>query len=129
MRGATMLTLSPPRFFLPVPSHQMARLERALSTSAAAEPVVSPFLNTVRAILRDARMREQTAVIQAEIIKLIEDVVRLDKRVDQLGRHFGQAQKDVDDIRTSTGKITRRGERIGEFDVIEDAASGPDLLS
>lgn len=50
MRGATMLTLSPPRFFLPVPSHQMARLERALSTSAAAEPVVSPFLNTVRAI-------------------------------------------------------------------------------
>ena len=101
--------------------------------------IVSPTtmmatLNTVRAILRDARMREQTALIQAEIIKLIEDVVRLDKRVDQLGRHFGQAQKDIDDIRTSTGKITRRGEKIGEFDVIEEAPSNPlagqkDLLS
>ncbi len=86
-------------------------------------------LNTVRAILRDARMREQTALIQAEIIKLIEDVVRLDKRVDNLGRHFGQAQKDIEDIKTSTGKITRRGERIGEFDVIEDAPDKVDLLS
>ena len=96
--------------------------------------IVSPTtmmatLNTVRAILRDARMREQTALIQAEIIKLIEDVVRLDKRVESLGRHFGQAQKDIDDIRTSTGKITKRGERIGEFDVIEDASEKVDLLS
>ena len=96
--------------------------------------IVSPTtmmatLNTVRAILRDARMREQTALIQAEIIKLIEDVVRLDKRVDNLGRHFGQAQKDIEDIKTSTGKITRRGERIGEFDVIEDAPDKVDLLS
>ncbi|MGC6531301.1 MAG: DNA recombination protein RmuC [Candidatus Puniceispirillaceae bacterium] len=92
--------------------------------------IVSPTtmmatLNTVRAILRDARMREQTALIQAEIIKLIEDVARLDKRVESLGKHFGQAQKDIDDIRTSTGKITRRGEKIGEFDVIEDASDKP----
>lgn len=96
--------------------------------------IVSPTtmmatLNTVRAILRDARMREQTALIQAEILTLIEDVSRLDKRVDQLGRHFGQAQKDVDEILTSTGKITKRGKRIGEFDVIEDAADKVDLLS
>ena len=101
--------------------------------------IVSPTtmmatLNTVRAILRDARMREQTALIQAEIIKLIDDVVRLDKRVDQLDRHFGQAQKDIVDIRTSTGKITNRGQKIGEFDVVEEAPSNPlsnqdDLLS
>ena len=95
--------------------------------------IVSPTtmmatLNTVRAILRDARMREQTALIQNEIIKLIEDVVRLDKRVESLDRHFGQAIKDVSDIRTSTGKITKRGERIGEFDVIEEAPAKVDLL-
>ena len=101
--------------------------------------IVSPTtmmatLNTVRAILRDARMREQTALIQAEIIKLIDDVVRLDRRVEQLDKHFGHAQKDIVDIRTSTGKITKRGEKIGEFDVIEEAPSHPlgtkdDLLS
>lgn len=95
--------------------------------------IVSPTtmmatLNTVRAILRDSRMREQTALIQNEIIKLIEDVVRLDKRVESLDKHFNQAIKDVSDIRTSTGKITKRGERIGEFDVIDEATDKVDLL-
>lgn len=92
--------------------------------------IVSPTtmmatLNTVRAVLRDARMREQTAVIQAEIIKLIEDVNRLDQRVENLDRHFGAAQKDIRDIQISTGKITNRGQKIGEFDVIEENTSLP----
>ena len=47
-------------------------------------------LNTVRAVLRDARMREQTALIQKEII-LITDIERLDKRVDNLDKHFDLA--------------------------------------
>ena len=47
--------------------------------------IVSPTtmmatLNTVRAVLRDARMREQTALIQKEIGVLITDIDRLDKR-------------------------------------------------
>ena len=71
--------------------------------------IVSPTtmmatLNTVRAILKDARMREQTALIQKEIGMLVGDVTRLDKRVDNLGKHFDLAQKDVQEIKTSTGK-------------------------
>jgi len=103
--------------------------------------IVSPTtmmatLNTVRAILRDARMREQTAVIQGEIGKMIEDVNRLDKRVDNLNRHFASAQQDVRDIQISTGKITSRGEKIESFEVednpsekdLEGATANPDLL-
>jgi DNA recombination protein RmuC len=79
--------------------------------------IVSPTtlmatLNTVRAILKDARMREQAHVIQTEIGKLMEDVVRLDKRAGQLATHFEQSQKDVVDIRISTSKILRRGTTI-----------------
>jgi DNA recombination protein RmuC len=79
--------------------------------------IVSPTtlmatLNTVRAILKDARMREQAHIIQTEIGKLMEDVLRLDKRVAQLGTHFEQSRKDVDDIRISTNKILQRGETI-----------------
>ena len=75
--------------------------------------IVSPTtlmatLNTIRAILKDARMREQAHVIQTEISKMIEDVVRLDKRVGQLATHFDQTQRDINDIRTSTGKIVKR---------------------
>jgi DNA recombination protein RmuC len=101
--------------------------------------IVSPTtmmatLNTVRAILKDARMREQTALIQKEIGMLVGDVTRLDKRVDNLGKHFDLAQKDVQEIKTSTGKISNRGRRIEDYDVeteeVKPVVAAPqDLLS
>ena len=101
--------------------------------------IVSPTtmmatLNTVRAILKDARMREQTALIQKEIGMLVGDVMRLDKRVDNLGKHFELAQRDVQEIKTSTGKISNRGRRIEDYDVATEevkpvVAAPKDLLS
>jgi len=90
--------------------------------------IVSPTtlmatLNTVRAVLKDVKMREQADVIQAEVLKMIEDVVRLDDRVEKLQRHMGQAGDDLRQIRISTDKVTRRGERISEVEmgeVVED---------
>ena len=84
--------------------------------------IVSPTtmmatLNTVRAVLRDARMREQTAIIQEEMLKLIDDVSRLDTRVENLNRHFSQAQKDILEIQTSTSRITKRSHTITEIEV------------
>ncbi|MBT3305699.1 MAG: DNA recombination protein RmuC [Alphaproteobacteria bacterium] len=88
--------------------------------------IVSPTtlmatLNTVRAILKDARMREQAGVIQGEVLKLLEDVARLDKRVGSLQTHFGQASKDIEDIRTSSGKVTKRGEKIDALQFEDEA--------
>ena len=98
--------------------------------------VVSPTtlmatLNTVRAILKDARMREQAHLIQREIGELTKDVVRLDKRVGELARHFGQAQSDVKDIQTSTEKIVKRGTRIENIplDATGEAVEPPDRLT
>jgi DNA recombination protein RmuC len=87
--------------------------------------IVSPTtlmatLNTVRAVLKDARMREQAGVIQVEVQKLLDDVGRLDKRVDNLGKHFDQAAKDIREIVTSSGKIQRRAERIEEVQIEDD---------
>lgn len=89
--------------------------------------IVSPTtlmatLNTVRAVLKDAQMREQAHVIQAEVGKLLEDVVRLDTRVDKLKSHFAQAEKDIRDIETSTSKITRKGEKIAEVELEDPPA-------
>lgn len=93
--------------------------------------IVSPTtlmatLNTVRAVLKDAHMREQAGVIQAEVLKLLEDVTRLDQRVGKLQTHFGQAQKDIGDIQTSSGKIMRRAERIEDIQ-LQDATPAEDL--
>jgi DNA recombination protein RmuC len=79
--------------------------------------IVSPTtlmatLNTIRTILKDARMRAQAHIIQKEIGELTKDVERLDKRVGALGTHFDQTQKDVKEILISTGKIVDRGQKI-----------------
>jgi len=86
--------------------------------------IVSPTtmmatLHTIRAVLRDAQMKEQAGVIQKEVQLLGEDAGRLDKRVDALQRHFHQAEEDVRQIRTSAEKIAKRSDRIAEVDLGE----------
>lgn len=94
--------------------------------------IVSPSLlmlsiQVVTSLLRDQRMREQAHVIQQEVALLMEDVGRLDDRVKKLQMHFGQANKDVEDILISTRKISGRGERIEAVEVsgVEEARIAP----
>ncbi|MBP0438482.1 DNA recombination protein RmuC [Tianweitania sediminis] len=97
--------------------------------------IVSPSLlmlsiQVVQAILKDARMREQAHLIQGEVMRLMEDVGRLDERVRKLQTHFGQAGKDIDDILVSTKKLTSRGAKIealelGGASVKDDAPPTP----
>ncbi len=86
--------------------------------------IVSPntmmaTLQTIRAVLKDARMREQAGFIQVEVDKMMKDVGRLDERVGKLQRHFEQAQEDVRNIRISTEKIIRKGDGIVESPLTE----------
>lgn len=92
--------------------------------------IVSPSLlmlsiQVVQAILKDARMREQAHLIQGEVIRLMEDVARLDDRVRKLQVHFGQASRDIDDILVSSGKVTRRGQKIEALEFGEVGADAP----
>ena len=82
--------------------------------------IVSPtslmaILNTVRAVLKDANMREQAGLIQVEVTKLLRDIDRMDKRVDNLARHFINVQDDIKEIQTSSKKVTTRGHRMEEM--------------
>ncbi|PWW00068.1 DNA recombination protein RmuC [Hoeflea marina] len=90
--------------------------------------IVSPSLlmlsiQVIQAVLKDARMREQAHLIQGEVIRLMQDLGRLDERVQKLNTHFGQAQKDVELILTSTDKLAKRGARIEEMDFSRPLAS------
>lgn len=89
--------------------------------------IVSPTtcmatLNTMRAILKDARMREQAGAIRRELGLLYADVERLGTRVENLDRHFGQAAKDIAEIKVSSDKAGRRAKRLDNFDFEELAA-------
>ena len=83
--------------------------------------IVSPSLlmlsiQVVQALLRDVKMREQAHIIQQEVSNLLADVGRLSDRVNKLQTHFQQANKDVEQILISTGKVTKRGERIEQME-------------
>ena len=86
--------------------------------------IVSPTtcmatLNTMRAVLKDARMREQAGAIRKELGELYKDVDRLSERVGNLDRHFSQAAKDIEEIKVSSDKASRRARRLDNFDFEE----------
>lgn len=92
--------------------------------------IVSPTtlwatLNTARAILKDALFHEQASMLRQEIDGLLADVGRLTTRVDALGRHFQQAEEDLRQIDISTRAIERRGSRITDLQLDEDAPKTP----
>lgn len=90
--------------------------------------IVSPSLlmlsiQVIQSVLKDSRMREQAHLIQAEVVRLMEDIARLDERVRKLQTHFQQANKDIDDILISSAKINRRSEKIEALELGSPAPS------
>jgi DNA recombination protein RmuC len=93
--------------------------------------IVSPSLlmlsiQVIQSVLKDARMREQAHVIQGEIIRFMDDLSRLDDRVRKLHGHFSLAQKDVDQILTSTEKLTKHGAKIEALEFEAPLVADPD---
>lgn len=105
---------------------QRAHRERIVIVSPS---LLSLAIQVMQALVRDARVREEARIIQSEVGKLLADVVRLRDRADKLDTHFRQAQEDVEGIKTSAGKIARRGERIEALDFDEAPASLPQIVA
>ena len=70
------------------------------------------MLNTVCAVLRDTETRRMAHVIKDELAKLAKDFARFDDRMKKLAAHIQQASTDVNDVRISSDKITRRFAQI-----------------
>ncbi|MBN8440397.1 MAG: DNA recombination protein RmuC [Thauera sp.] len=79
--------------------------------------IVSPttlmaVLNTARAVLKDVETRKQIHVIKDALGKLAKDFHRFDERMNALARHIEQANKDVQDVQTSSRKISAHFQKI-----------------
>jgi DNA recombination protein RmuC len=88
-------------------------------------------VQTMQAILKDVKMREQAHLIQREVTRLMDDMARLRERVLDLQRHFGQANQDIEKILTSSERIASRGSRIEnlEFEGEGQAAGAADRVA
>ncbi|MGB3553102.1 MAG: DNA recombination protein RmuC [Jannaschia sp.] len=83
--------------------------------------IVSPTtcmatLNTLRAILKDHRMREQAGEIRRALAALHRDVELIVERAGKLESHFDQARRDVEGIATAAERAGRRADRLDAFD-------------
>ena len=90
--------------------------------------IVSPTtcmatLNTMRAILKDARMREQAGAIRTALRLLHRDVELVVDRVDKLNTHFNQARKDIEGITTAAERAGKRAHKLDNFDFEEIEAA------
>ena len=91
--------------------------------------IVSPNMlmlavQTMMAILKDVRMREQADVIQREVGLMLEDVAQLKARVLDFQRHFAQLGPDLEKIMVSADKIAGRGARIEGVELEERKEPG-----
>ena len=80
-------------------------------------------LNTARAVLKDVETRKQIHVIQDALGKLAKDFHRFDERMAALARHIEQASRDVQDVQTSSRKISAHFHKI-ESVQLEDGDEG-----
>ena len=92
--------------------------------------VVSPTtcmatLNTMRAILKDARMREQAGAIRKMLSQLHRDVELVVERAGKLETHFDQARRDVEGITTAAERAGKRAAKLDNFDFEEVEAQAP----
>ncbi len=93
--------------------------------------IVSPttmmaVLNTALAVLKDVETRKQVHVIKDSLGKLGADFGRFQSRMDDLAKHIGLVSKDVEQVQTSSRKITDQFKKIENVD-IEPAMVTPAL--
>ena len=86
--------------------------------------IVSPTtcmatLNTMRAILKDARMREQAGAIRKALGLLHRDVELVVERVQKLDTHFNQARADLEGIGTAAERAGKRAAKLDNYDFEE----------
>ena len=90
--------------------------------------IVSPTtcmatLNTIRGILKDATLKENSSKIRENLNHLFKDVSRLGDRIENLDKHFYLASKDLEEVKVSAKKVTSRADKFEALDFVEEQNS------
>ncbi|MEM9248149.1 MAG: DNA recombination protein RmuC [Pseudomonadota bacterium] len=80
------------------------------------------LLNTLRAVLKDARMRDEAQAIRTALRLLHRDIALVEERAGRLKSHLAQAQGDLDGITIAATRAAQRMDRLDDLDF--DDASG-----
>ena len=82
-------------------------------------------LHTLRAVLRDVRLREQAHAARRELALLFRDAELLCERTENLDRHLDRARNEISGVRAAAERAKRRSHRLEDvnFDPESDPGS------
>lgn len=78
----------------------------------ASPTTLMALMNTVQAVLRDQERSKLAIQIRQHLEELSVEFIRYKQRWEKLASHISQVSKDVDDINTTTKKISDKFEKI-----------------
>ena len=86
--------------------------------------IISPttlwvILSSIENIVRDKRIKDNAGLIQSHLSLLIKEIDRLQNRDKKLDSHFSNAQNDLNEIVTTTKKLTNKTQKIIKIDMQE----------
>lgn len=84
--------------------------------------IISPttlwvILNSIESIVRDKRIKDNAGLIQSHLSALGKELDRLENRVSKLDNHFTSAQDDLNDILTTTKKLSNKTQKIIKLEI------------
>ena len=85
-------------------------------------------LNTMRAILKDHRMKEAAGALRTELSGLVGDVEALGGRTAKLLTHFDQARRDLEGVAQAADRLGARAARIEAFDFGDAPRPAPRVI-
>ena len=100
---------------------QVVERAHALKVGIVSPTTLMAVLTSIRAVLKDVRMREQAGLIQKEVGALLRDVTLLRERAVKLQTHFNLASVDISGMLTSSDRIAIKAARIEDVRLEEEA--------
>ena len=76
-------------------------------------------LTTVKAVLKDAATRQQAHLIREHLLRLKDEFERFQERMTKLAQHVKQAHDDIQDVHTTSKKITNQFSKIEKVELGE----------
>ena len=74
------------------------------------------ILNSIESLVRDKKIKDNSALIFQQLKDLNIELSRLENRVKKMDGHFSNAQSDLNDILITTKKISNKKERLIKLD-------------
>ena len=88
-------------------------------------------LTTVKAVLKDAATRQQAHLIREHLLRLKDEFERFQERMTKLAQHVKQAHDDIQDVHTTSKKITNQFSKIEKVELGErpEGSEGIELMN